>query len=118
MHMHTRDFWRAWGRALAAAALAVVVLAAGVPAAGAGDAEIGGAVAAPCVACHGAGGAEPIANYPILAGQYEKYLLYTLRAYKSGKRPNAVMAQQLAGMSDRDLQNLAAYFAAQPSLLD
>ena len=84
-------------------------------AAQAGDARIGAVVAAPCAACHGAGGAAPIGNYPILAGQDEDYLLYAMRAYKSGARANAVMAAQMAPFSRRDMENLAAYFAGQPS---
>ncbi len=65
---------------MAAAAVANPTLAAG-------DAEAGEAKAAPCAACHGPGGAKPIAgNYPKLAGQGEAYLVKQLQDYKSGKR--------------------------------
>lgn len=94
--------------------LAAAFFAAGSSgAAAAGDVAAGETKAAPCATCHGAGGNAPIADYPKLAGQARKYLLYTLRAYKSGARPNAVMAAQTAPLSDEDLQDLAAYFAAQ-----
>lgn len=83
----------------------------------AGDADIGEAIAGPCVACHGVAGASPIADYPIIAGQHEKYLIYVLNAYKDGKRKNAVMEQQVAELTKRDLENLAAYFARQESSL-
>ena len=82
--------------------------------AAAGDAAAGATKAETCVACHGDGGNRPIADYPKLAGQARKYLLHTMRAYKSGARENAIMLQQMAPFSDQDLQDLAAYFASQP----
>ena len=105
--------WRLCGKCRLA--VAIVMMAAGV--ANAGDVEVGEIIAAPCVACHGVAGAKPIADYPILAGQDEKYLLHTLRLYKSGARKNAVMAGLVDGLSDADMQNLAAYFSAQDSPL-
>ena len=82
--------------------------------AAAGDVAAGEQKAAACAACHGAGGNAPIADYPKIAGQARKYLLYVMRAYKSGARPNAIMAAQTAALDDEDLQDLAAYYAAQP----
>ncbi|MGU9951997.1 MAG: c-type cytochrome [Gammaproteobacteria bacterium WSBS_2016_MAG_OTU1] len=83
----------------------------------AADISAGEEKSQPCIACHGVAGNEPIANYPILAGQLRKYLLQSLRAYKSGARADAVMSAQLQAFSDEDLQDLAAYFAAQDSNL-
>ena len=83
----------------------------------AGDPVAGEAIAESCVACHGAGGANPISNYPILAGQHESYLYRSLLSYKDASRNNAVMIPLLAEFSTTDLKNLAAYFAAQPSKL-
>ena len=83
------------------------------PFAVAGDATQGAQKATACVQCHGNGGNNPIADYPKIGGQHEKYLLYALRAYKSGARNNAIMSAQLANLSDSDLADLAAYFAAQ-----
>lgn len=88
-----------------------------LPSALAGDPRIGEAIAAPCIVCHGERGANPIANYPILAGQHEKYLAQTLMMYKNGKRNNAVMSGLVAELTERDLRNLAAYFAEQASPL-
>ena len=85
------------------------------PAAFAGDVAAGAEKAQVCVACHGEGGNKPIANYPKIGGQLEKYLIYSLKAYKNGSRPNAVMAAQTAEMSAEDIADLAAYFAAQES---
>ena len=69
--------------------------------------------AAPCAACHGEGGNKPIANYPKLAGQNEKFLAQAMRDYQTGARQNAVMAQQSAGWSRQNIAELAEYFAAQ-----
>lgn len=82
-----------------------------------GDADAGAAKAIVCIACHGEGGSKPIADYPIIGGQTEQYLLYSLKAYKNGTRPNPIMVAQLAALSEADLADLAAYFAAQESSL-
>jgi cytochrome c553 len=41
------------------------------------------------------------------------YLLRELKDYKSGKRVSEIMAPLVAGLSDDDLSNLAAYYAKQ-----
>ena len=70
-----------------------------------------------CRACHGAGGAAPLApNYPKLNGQNKGYLVDSLKAYKAGQRQGglaAVMAGQAAQLSDADIDALAAYYASQ-----
>lgn len=80
----------------------------------AGDIEAGAKIATTiCVACHGNGGVSANPEWPNLAGQGEKYLLKQLHDFKSGDRANAIMAGQVAALSEQDMQNLAAYFAAQ-----
>ncbi len=81
------------------------------------DPRLGELLAAPCAVCHGERGAKPIANYPVLAGQHEDYLVQSLLDYKSGKRSNAVMASQANQLSELDIRNLAAYFSAQETIL-
>jgi cytochrome c553 len=71
-----------------------------------------------CAACHGIDGATPTTpDYPKLAGQYPDYLAKTLRDYKSGARKNPIMAGMAQGLTDKDIENISAYFAAQPSNL-
>ena len=70
-------------------------------------------VNAVCAACHGLDGVSPIAANPNLAGQHASYLYKQLADYKAGRRKNAVMNGMVATLSDDDLHNLAAYFAAQ-----
>ncbi|GHF89563.1 c-type cytochrome [Thalassotalea marina] len=79
----------------------------------AGDVELGKAKSATCVACHNADGNSTVAMYPSIAGQGEAYLLKQLKEFKSGARDNAIMAGMVAGLSEDDMQNLAAYFASQ-----
>ncbi len=71
--------------------------------------------AASCVACHGEDGQGVSAEFPKLAGQYASYLEQALKQYKNGKRKNAIMAGFAAGLSEKDMQDLAAYYAAMKS---
>jgi cbb3-type cytochrome c oxidase subunit III len=71
-----------------------------------------------CAACHGADGNSASGAYPKLAGQHEAYLEKQLRDFKAqaGAKPlrnNAIMAGMAAALSDKDIVNVAAYFAAQ-----
>jgi cytochrome c553 len=43
--------------------------------------------------------------------------VHSLNAYKSGARKNAIMAGQVEKLSTRELEDLAAYYAAQHSTL-
>ncbi|MFO1397346.1 MAG: cytochrome c [Burkholderiales bacterium] len=71
-----------------------------------------------CAACHGIDGATPTApDYPKLAGQYPDYLTKALRDYKTGMRKNPIMAGMAAPLTDKDIENLVAYFSSQPSNL-
>jgi cytochrome c553 len=68
-----------------------------------------------CAACHGEGGNSTVPDYPKLSGQHADYLAKALRDYKSGLRKNAVMAAFAGALSKDDIDNLAAYFHAQPA---
>jgi cytochrome c553 len=70
-----------------------------------------------CAACHGADGNSVDANNPRLAGQWRDYLAKALRDYKSGARNNGVMAGFAKTLTDKDIENLAAYYAAQKPVL-
>ena len=97
-----------------------VVAAAGLLFAGsaqAGDPELGRTKAAPCATCHGADGMGTAPNFPVLAGQYEDYLVHVLKQYRSGERENALMAPWVAELSDADIADLAAYYAAMKGLV-
>lgn len=66
-----------------------------------------------CAVCHGVDGNSPVPVNPSLAGQHPEYIYKQLRDYKSGARKNEFMTGMAAGLSDQDMRNLAAYFAAQ-----
>lgn len=70
-------------------------------------------VTAVCSACHGVDGNSLITANPRLAGQGAKYLAKQLHDFKSGARANAVMMGMAAPLSDQQILDLAAYFAAQ-----
>ena len=71
-----------------------------------------------CIDCHGEAGNAPIdPTYPLLGGQYRDYLAHSLQLYRDGGRSNAIMASQAADLSDQQIADIAAYFAAQPSQL-
>lgn len=97
---------------LAAAALALCGAAQA-----AGNAQAGKQKAAQvCAACHGPAGDKPTApENPILAGQHADYLARALHDYKSGKRANPIMKGFAAALSKQDIDDLAAWFASQPS---
>ena len=85
----------------------------------AGDPERGREKSQVCVACHGTDGngvADP--QYPFLAGQYADYLVHAMRSYKTGDRQNVVMQGFMQTLNDQDIEDLAAFYASQPSKLD
>jgi len=78
-----------------------------------GSAEAGAGKAGLCAACHGPGGNSSNPEWPKLAGQHAAYLYDQLQQLKSKQRPSPVMNAQAANLSDQDMRDLAAYFAAQ-----
>lgn len=73
----------------------------------------GATLALNCTMCHGARGLSS-SDAPNLAGQYPEVVIKQLNDYKSGKRTSTIM-QALAGrLSDRDIADLAAYYAYLP----
>ena len=83
------------------------------PALAAGNAEAGKAKTVVCGACHGADGNSPAPTFPKLAGQHESYLLKQLKDIKSGARAVPTMAGQLDAMTEQDMADIAAFYAAQ-----
>lgn len=96
-----------------------VMLTAGVVSgsAMAGNAEAGKEKAKVCAACHGADGNSATADFPKIAGQHADYLVKSLQGYKSGTRKNPIMAPTAANLSQRDMEDLAAYYSRQQGLV-
>ena len=107
------------GKQIVIAALSVVTgYAASAQAADVvGNAKAGHGKVAMCIGCHG------IPDYrvafpevyrtPILGGQNEKYLENALHEYKQGDRKFQTMHAATASLSDQDIADIAAYYAAQ-----
>lgn len=81
------------------------------------DAARGGAIAEArhCAACHGPGGVSPVPLMPSLAGQQPQFLLLQLILFREGLRQVPAMAEPVRGLTDAEIEDLAAYFAAYPS---
>lgn len=82
---------------------------------GQGDAARGDTLAHTCLGCHGIEGyknAYPTYRVPMLGGQSEAYLVIALQGYKDETRAHDTMHAQAATMSQQDIEDVAAYFAA------
>jgi cytochrome c553 len=99
-------------RILAAACLAATALAANA----AGDPAAGKNKVYQCQGCHGIPGwktAFPeVYQVPKLGGQNAQYIVAALKAYKSGERDFATMRAIAASLSDKDMEDIAAYYGA------
>jgi len=76
------------------------------------DVAAGRKKAIACQTCHGMDGIAKLPDAPHLAAQPAAYLERELRAYRSGARRNEVMSIAAKALSDDDIRDLAAYFAA------
>lgn len=79
----------------------------------AGDAAAGKLLVKNCSACHGETGVGGNTAWPKLAAQKPAYLANALKAFRAGLRKDPMMAGVSRGLSDTDIANLAAYYAAQ-----
>ena len=78
----------------------------------AGDAVEGKKKSMQCMACHGMKGISMIGIYPNLAGQKEQYLVKQINDFRAGVRSDASMQPMVAGLTDSDVDNLAAYYSS------
>lgn len=101
-----------WARLAAHLFVAVCLVVVSGGASQAGDVKAGRTKALMCQACHGTDGLSKVPDAPNLAGQTEPYLVTQLQAYKSGARKNDAMSLVIASLSDKDMEDLAAYFSA------
>lgn len=95
--------------ALLVASLAAIAMAH----AHAGDPEAGQAKSITCAACHGGDGNSVNPEWPSLAGQHENYTIAQLKAYQAGEREDPLMSGMAMGLSEQDMKDLAAFYAAQ-----
>ena len=94
------------------AACALLIAASPLAFAASGDASVGKKKSTPCQVCHGPEGISVSPDFPNLAGQYADYMETALKHYKSGKRKNPIMAEQVKNLTEKDVMDLAAYYAS------
>ena len=93
---------------------ASLVLIPGLAAAQAGAGPARPAKLGLCSACHGVDGTSRTPGTPHLGGQDRVYLERALADYRSGKRQHVPMTSLANTLQPRDIQALAAWYAAQP----
>lgn len=94
--------------------LAVAALvAATAPVGTAGDLEAGKRKAAACAGCHGADGNASTPGMPSLAGQPKYFTHWQLIKYRDGRRKDPQMSPAAQHLTDADMADLAAFYAAQ-----
>ena len=86
----------------------------------AGDVAAGEAISGTCVACHGVDGNSPASIYPKIAGQNASYIVKQLHDFQLAMttagakgRNDPVMMGMVAALSEQNIEDLAAYYAAQ-----
>ncbi|MBI4290516.1 MAG: cytochrome c4 [Betaproteobacteria bacterium] len=82
------------------------------PAPSFGDPAAGEPLSAMCGGCHGAHGVSSDATTPSLAGQDPQYLVKSIKAYRT-TRQHWGMQRYVAGLSDKDMENIAAFYVVQ-----
>ena len=107
--------WRSLAT-LAFCALGAQTAAAQSPPIGDGSVDAGQTKSITCAACHGADGNSVTPTWPTLAGQHTRYTIRQLQAFRNGERLDAGMRGFAATLSNQDMADLAAYFAAQAPL--
>jgi len=103
--MKTNSLW-----SLMAAGLAGALIVSSVDAAG--DPEAGKTKFYTCEGCHAVAGytnVYPTYHVPRVGGQHADYVVSALKAYRSGQRKHGSMLGNAANMSDRDIEDIAAY---------
>jgi cytochrome c553 len=82
----------------------------------AGDVAAGRAKASMCQGCHGIDmyktAFPEVYHVPKIGGQHAAYIVKALQAYKSGERSHPTMRGIAAGLSDKDMADLAAYYSS------
>jgi cytochrome c553 len=77
----------------------------------------GATLALRCTMCHGARGMSQ-ADAPNLSGQYPWTIYKELADFRSGARSSAIMMPLVTNLSERDMRDLAAYYAYLPRVRD
>jgi cytochrome c553 len=82
--------------------------------AAAGDAAAGKTLAEGCAGCHGADGVSQTPLTASLAGEPDYFVQWQLVFFRSGQRKSEVMGPIAESLSNEDIRNIGAYYAALP----
>jgi cytochrome c553 len=89
---------------------------AGAAVAAQGDAAAGKQKSSMCAGCHGIDmyrtAFPEVYTVPKIGGQHPAYIVRALQAYRSGERTHPSMRAVAASLTDEDMADLAAYYAA------
>jgi cytochrome c553 len=96
---------------ISAALIALGIVSLAMPAS-AGDAAAGRRKALQCQTCHGLDGLSKLPDAPHLTGQPEFYLIKSMNDYRKGARKHDMMTLVVKDLTDEDIADLAAYYAA------
>ncbi len=81
-----------------------------------GDAKAGEKKIAMCIGCHGIKGYQAsfpeVYRVPMISGQNAKYIHNALVAYRGGERKHPTMRGIAASLTDQDIADISAYYAA------
>lgn len=83
-----------------------------------GDINAGQAQSSSCQGCHGVDGNSYGPDWPNLAQQNTNYLIKQIHDFQSGARQDPTMNSIVIGLNEKDIRDIAAYFAAQPAKAD
>ncbi len=97
-------------------AASALLASTGAFAAEAGDAAAGKTKTSMCIGCHGIGGYKTVFpevyHVPKIGGQQAAYIVKALQEYKAGNRSHPSMRAIAASLTDKDMADLAAYYAS------
>ena len=81
-----------------------------------GNPNDGAKKVAQCIGCHGISGYHSsfpeVYRVPMIAGQSDSYIVAALVAYRNGERKHPTMRGTAVGLSDQDMADVAAHYAA------
>ncbi len=80
-----------------------------------GNAAHGKQLNGDCAGCHGEAGETDTPDVPNLAGQDSLYTFKQLADYKEGTRASPIMGEAVKDLSEKDMADLAAFYASLPS---
>lgn len=87
-----------------------------------GDANAAKAINSSCTGCHTIAGYQAsfpqVYRVPKIAGQSASYIEAALQAYQRGERSHPTMSAIATGLTDQQMADLAAYYAARGAKAD